>query len=179
MQLGEKIRSLRHSKSISIQQLAQMTGLSMGLISKIERDLVATSVTAIWKIGQALEVPIGYFFDEVPKEGPVLRKNKRKKITLAKSNKTYEMLSPDLKRKMEVILVNIEPGECPNIELISHEGEECGFVITGKIKVVYGNEEYFLEEGDSIYFDSTVPHAYLNIGSATAVSIWSMTPPSY
>lgn len=179
MQLGEKIRELRQSKSINLEQLSEMTKLSTGLISQIERDLVGPSVASLWKIAKALEVPIGYFFDEEPKAYPIVKKNMRKKILLPNSNTTYELLSPDLKRKMEVILVRIEPGECNTDDLVRHEGEECGYVISGKLKIKCGSDEYILEEGDSIYFESSIPHRYVNIGDQTSVSIWSMTPPSF
>jgi len=179
LQLGEKIRELRQSKSINIEKLSDMTKLSTGLISQIERDLVGPSVASLWKIAQALEVPIGYFFDEQPKNNPIVRKNARKKIMLPKSNITYELLCPDMKGKLEVLLIEIQPGECNTDELVGHEGEECGFVISGKLKIKCGEEEYILEEGDSIYFDSTIPHRYVNIGDKTCISIWSMTPPSF
>ena len=179
MLLGEKIRELRQSKSINIEKLSDMTKLSTGLISQIERDLVGPSVASLWKIAQALEVPIGYFFDEEPKDNPIVRKNMRKKIILPNSNITYELLCPDMKRKMEVLLIKIEPGECNTDELVGHEGEECGYVISGKLKIKCGTEEYILEEGDSIYFESNIPHRYVNIGDETCISVWSMTPPSF
>jgi mannose-6-phosphate isomerase-like protein (cupin superfamily) len=97
---------------------------------------------------------------------------------LPNSNVTYELLSP-LNRQMEMLLVKIEPGECSHDTLMVHEGEECGYVLQGTMQIKYGAVEYTLQEGDSIYLDSTVPHRYINTGSITAVSIWTMTPPSY
>ena len=179
MELGEKIRELRQSKSINIEKFSEMTKLSTGLISQIERNLVGPSVASLWKIAQALEVPIGYFFDEGPKDNPIVRKDSRKKIILPNSKVTYELLCPDMKRKMEVLLVEIEPGECNTDDLVGHEGEECGYVISGKLKVKCGTDEYVLEQGDSIYFESSIPHRYVNIGDEVCISVWSMTPPSF
>ena len=79
MELGLKIRELRQSKAINIEKFSEMTGLSSGLISQIERNLVGPSVASLWKIAKALDVPIGYFFDEEPKVTPIVKKNRRKK----------------------------------------------------------------------------------------------------
>ena len=93
MQLGSKIRSLRKEQKISIEQLAQMSELSIGLISQMERDLTVPSVWSLWKVAKALQVHINYFFDEYENDNPVVRKDERKKIILPNSNVTYELLS--------------------------------------------------------------------------------------
>ncbi|MEY8304337.1 cupin domain-containing protein [Anaerosalibacter bizertensis] len=89
------------------------------------------------------------------------------------------MLTPDLNRKIEFLYITINPGDSSRAGLISHEGEECGIVIKGKLMVKTEYEEYILEEGDSIYLDSTVGHRYINLGEEECISIWAMTPPSF
>ncbi len=179
MEMGSIIRRLRRKQDMSIEQLAEKTGLSTGLISQLERDITGPSVASLWKISKALNVSINYFFEEYEGNNPIVRKSERKKIQLPNSNITYELLCPDLQKAMEVLLVEIEPGECSTEELISHEGEECGFVLQGTLKIKWGDKEYMLDEGDSIYLDSTVPHRYVNCGDVTSISIWSMVPPSF
>lgn len=179
MEFGAKIRKLRQEQSISIEQLAERTKLSTGLISQVERNITGPSVTTLWKIAKALNASINYFFDEYEEMDPVVRKDMRKKIILPNSKVTYELLSPNLKGKIEHLLVEIEPGQYNTKELISHEGEECGYIIKGILKVKLGDKEYILQEGDSIYFDSNIPHRYVNAGNEKVVSIWAMTPPSF
>ncbi len=179
MEIGSIIRKLRRKQGISIEQLAEKTGLSTGLISQLERDITGPSVASLWKISKALNVSINYFFEEYEDNNPIVRKSERKKIQLPNSNITYELLCPNLQKSIEMLLVKIEPGECSTEDLISHEGEECGYVFQGTLKVKWGDKEYILDEGDSIYFDSTVPHRYVNSGDVTSVSIWSMVPPSF
>lgn len=179
MELGSKIRKLRQKQNVSIEQLADLTGLSTGLISQIERDITGPSVASLWKISKALSVSMNYFFDELEEENPIVRKKERKKIQLQNSNITYELLCPNLKKQIEMLMIEIEPGECSTEDLISHEGEECGIVLKGTLKVKWGDKEYDLEEGDSIYLDSTIPHRYVNNGKEKSISIWSMTPPSF
>jgi transcriptional regulator with XRE-family HTH domain len=178
MEIGSKIRALRQKRGLSIEQLSQLTGLSTGAISQIERDLVGLSVESLYRIARALEVPIGYFFDEAG-SGVVVRKNERRKIVLPKSNLVYEMLSPDMNRQIEFLLVRLAPGECSSQEQLSHSGEECGLVLKGRLIVRWGDQKFELEEGDSIYFASHIPHRYINPGKEESVSVWAMTPPSF
>lgn len=179
MEFGKKIRELRKQQKLSIEQLAAKAELSSGMISQMERDLIIPSVGSLWKVAKALSVHINYFFDEYEPGDPIVRKAERKQIILPHSNVTYELLSPALSKKLEFLMIKIEPGETNSDEQISHEGEECGYMLQGSMKVKWGSREFILNEGDSIYLDSTVPHRFINIGDITAISIWTMTPPSF
>lgn len=179
MELGEKIRSLRLKQKISIEQLSGMTGLSKGLISQIERDITGPSVASLWKVSKALNVTMNYFFDEYDDFNQVVRKEERKKLMMGRADRIYELLSPDLKKQIEMLWIEIEPNECNTDELISHDGEECGVVVKGSLRVLSGEKVYDLNEGDSIYLDSTIPHKYLNMGEVESVSVWAMVPPSF
>ncbi len=179
--IGEKIRKLRKDKGINISDLAKIANLSTGLISQIERNLVVPSVTSLWKIAKGLEVSIGYFFDEEDKKdiNPIIKKTDRKKIVTKNLNAVYELLTPDLNRKIEFLYITIEPGDATTTDLIAHEGEECGLIMKGKLLVRTEKKDYVLEEGDSIYLNSTIAHRYINIGDEPCESIWAMTPPSF
>lgn len=179
MEVGEKIRSLRHKQKISIEQLSAMSGLSKGLISQIERDITGPSVASLWKISKALNVTMNYFFDEYDDFNQIVRKDERKKLIMRKSSRVYELLSPDLKKQIEMLMIEIKPNENISAELISHDGEECGVVIKGTLRIISGDNIYDLQEGDSIYLDSTIPHQYLNMGEELSVSVWAMVPPSF
>jgi transcriptional regulator with XRE-family HTH domain len=179
--IGPKIRDLRKKHNLSIKSLAEITDLSTGLISQIERDLVIPSVVVLFKIAKALDVSIGYFFDEDEAyvASPVVRKAERKKIVIDKSNALYELLTPDLNRQIEFLRIVLKGGDSNMDELVSHAGEECGIVLQGTLKIKFKDAEYILEEGDSIAFDCSKPHRYINIGKGECVSIWAMTPPSF
>jgi len=179
MELGEKIRELRHKQKISIEKLSGITGLSKGLISQIERDMTGPSVASLWKISKALNVTMNYFFDEFEDCNQVVRKDERKKIMIKKTNRIYELLCPNLKKSIEMLWIEIEPCNCSTEDLISHEGEECGVVIKGSLRVLSGENIYDLNEGDSLYLDSTIPHRYINMGKKMSISVWAMVPPSF
>jgi len=179
--IGEKIKELRKKQGMSIAELAEKSELSSGLISQIERNIVTPSIVSLWKIARSLQVSVGYFFDEDNQDitNPVVTKNTRKRIMASNNNAIYELLSPDLNRKIEFLYITIKPGDYSSKDFVVHEGEKCGIVIKGRLMVKMKDREYILEEGDSIYFDSTIPHKYINIGDEVCESVWAMTPPSF
>ncbi|MET3290371.1 helix-turn-helix domain-containing protein [Brevibacillus fluminis] len=170
---GAEVRQLRQQKRLTLQNLADKTSLSVSLLSQIERGLVDPTISTFWKICSALDVPINHFFQLPPEQDPVIRKDQRKIIELAETNVKYHVLTPIQQGKIEFLLVEIEPGEIVQPELVAHSGEECGFVLQGELKVMLDDREYHLHEGDSIGFPSTHPHRYLNPGKKTSISIWA------
>ncbi len=98
---------------------------------------------------------------------------------MKKSDRIYELLCPNLKNQIEMLWIEIDPNETSTEDLISHEGEECGVVIKGSLRVLSGDKVYDLNEGDSIYLDSTIPHRYVNMGNEVSLSVWAMVPPSF
>lgn len=181
--VGKKIRELRKIKGFSITDLSQKSGLSTGLISQIERNMVVPSIKVMWKIANILEVNIGYFFDENnenTEEKIVVRKNLRKSINTNDFTKSYELLMPNLYNKsIEFLLITLNKETKKNKELVTHKGEECGYIVKGKMKVILENKEYILEEGDSFYFNSKIPHVYENYGYKECILVCAMTPPSF
>jgi len=183
MKIGKVIREFRLARNMSIKELSKKTNLTSSLISQVERDLISPSLNSLAKISSALKVPMVSFFAEAtPKPRPITRKKQRKKtVIFSSSHVIYQLLSPDPDRKIEFLLVEIEPegSENDENELISHTGEECGYVIKGELEVRLGKDRYYLKEGDSIYFQSRIPHRFKNIGKGKVISIWAMTPPSF
>jgi len=183
MKIGKVIREFRLARNMNIKELSEKTNLTSSLISQVERDLISPSLNSLAKISSALKVPIVSFFTEAtPKPWPVMRKKQRKKTTIfSSSHVIYQLLSPDPDKKIEFLLVEIKPEEDENDEneLIAHSGEECGYVIQGELEVRLGKKRYYLKEGDSIYFESRIPHRFKNIGEGKVISIWAMTPPSF
>ncbi len=179
--IGSKIKELRLAKKMNLKDLAKESDLSPGLISQIERNIVTPSIVSFWKIAQALEVSVGYFFDEEEKieQSPIVKKGERRKISTSNHHSLYELLSPNLKGKIEFLYITINPDDQTSKDFVAHEGEECGLVIKGSLVVQMEDREYFLEEGDSICFDSSIPHKYVNRGSEICESVWAMTPPSF
>lgn len=177
--LGTQIRSFRELRNMTIKQLADQTGLSSALISQVERDLANPSISSLKEIANALEVPLGAFFENYTQAtSPVVRKNERKKL-IPNDKITYELLSRDMSGKMELIYNIFEEGASTGDEMYAHAGEEGGLVIQGTMEVTIGTDVYTLNEGDSIYFKADIPHRYRNIGKGKLIAIWAITPPSF
>lgn len=175
---GAKIRQLRKSKKLSLTELAQKSGVSAATISQIERDNVDPTMTTLYKICTALDVTLASLITENETSERVVRKNNRRTMFLPNSKVKYELLTPGIKDKLEMMLIELEPQQ-QDRKVITHTGEECGFVLQGKLVVVLDDEEYELEEGDSIYFNSSLPHRFINRGTEKCISIWAMTPPTF
>ena len=116
--------------------------------------------------------------DGVPPLGVrVVRKDRRKKMIMP-WGAHYQMLCPDLQHKIELIYLTYPVGTSTG-ELYSHKGEECGVVLEGRFKGVIGDQEVILQPGDSIYYDSSIPHRWENAGDIEVKAIWAITPPSF
>ena len=89
------------------------------------------------------------------------------------------LLTPDLRRKLEVLLTYEDPQQQGEEDWYQHEGEEFGFILEGKYEVTIEGHSYLLEEGDSICFPSRLPHKMRCIGEKTAKTLWVITPPSF
>lgn len=179
MQVGAAIRNLRTQKRLTLRQFAEATGLSQSLISQVERDLVSPSVVSLWKMAQALEVPVGHFFEDGARENCVVRKDQRKQLSFSGSRIIYELLSPSRANNLEFLMIHIEPGEETGTSSLTHPGEECGVVLQGRLEVDLAGETIVLAEGDSIYFKSTTPHRLRNPGRQPAVAVWVDYPPMF
>ncbi|MEW6202426.1 MAG: cupin domain-containing protein, partial [bacterium] len=171
---------------ISLQQLAEKSGFSSALLSQIENHLISPPLGTLIKISRALGVEIGYFFEEKRDAAyTIVRSSERKKVSRVASKMgvkygySYESLAYDKKgRHMEPFLVTLEPATHKERHAYSHEGEEFLFVLEGKMEIVLGDHRDVLEPGDSIYFDSTIPHRVECVDGETKIVavIWTGSP---
>jgi transcriptional regulator with XRE-family HTH domain len=179
-----KLGPLRVSAGLTIEELAAKAGISTGSLSQLERGIGNPSFNTMAKLAYALGVPIGTFFSGPAQTDPVVRKGNRKRLMHAAfANESpaplYELLTPDLQRKLEVIWVELPPGQSNRDAPFVHDTEECGVLLKGTLEVHLGEQTHTLRPGDSISFSGLVPHWYRNPGKVPAVSIWIVTPPSF
>lgn len=175
---GNRLRGLRKGQGLTIEGLAKRSGVSASLISQIERDKVSPTVDSFWKLCQALGVALHTFFDSPASDLMVVRRQERRILSFPSSRVTYQLLSPNLGGKLEMLLVELDPGDRSEGR-IAHEGEECGLMLSGSMTVMVGRQEVELQEGDSISFSSMTPHRFVNTGTTRAVSVWAITPPTF
>jgi transcriptional regulator with XRE-family HTH domain len=181
--IGERIRDLRKESGLTLNQLAEATGLSIGHLSQVERGLSAPTIRHLQSIAEALGVRMTWFFDEeapapASEKGVIVRAARRRRRELTGLGMTDWLLSPSLARKLELLLCELAPGAAIT-EPYTHEGEEAGLVIAGALELWVGDNRYRLGEGDSFAFPSTTPHRYRNPGRVTTRIVWAITPPSF
>ncbi len=169
LKLGEKIRDLRLKRRRTLRQVAEMTGLSVPLLSQVENSAVSPPVATLLKISKALQVGIGYFFreEESKERAVVVRKDERKKTfrpihtRQSDGGYTYEALAYTKNAKhMEPFLVEFQPKKREAVSFLSHPGEEFIFLFRGHLAFYYDQQEIILEPGDSLYFESEFPHGF-------------------
>jgi transcriptional regulator with XRE-family HTH domain len=166
VRVGEKIKQLRESKGLSLKEVADATGFSTALLSQMENYLVSPSLGSLIKVAKALEVRVGDFFGETQGEPfTIVRKDERKKVSRFASKEgvsygySYESLGFEKKdRRMEPFIVTLEPATIKTLKTSAHEGEEFIFVLEGEMEVILANHTDILYPGDSIYYDSNIPH---------------------
>lgn len=179
MSIGTRIRAVRTLRGLSSSELANQAGVSRGLISQLELDRANPSIETLRRIAAALDSPIAAFFDDEPANGIVVRRNERKTLKVPRSGLTYQLLTPDLNRQIEFILIELEPGQGGTRVPLGHPGEEAAIVLEGQLDVWIGEEHHVLAAGDSISFNSGVPHRVANVGDSTAVVVSAITPPHF
>ena len=167
--VGSKIKGLRETKNLSIEEIAERSGLTVEQINSIENDVNLPSLGPLIKIARALGVRLGTFMDDNDALGPVVTraKDREKDSSISFSNgatdarkhmEYHPLAQQEAGRHMEPFVIDINPEENPNFQLSSHEGEEFIYVMQSEVEIEYGKDKYLLTEGDSIFYDSIVKH---------------------
>lgn len=177
--VGGRIRSARQRLGLSLRALSAEAGVSIGLLSEIERGLTDPSLQTLRHVSRALDVPLFDFFQPPePVAVALVRRDRRVGLAAPQSGVTYTRISPGAGH-LELLEGTLAPGGASSPEPWAHASEECVLVTSGTVGVEVGGEIHMLEVGDSCYFDSRLPHRYVNDGDASAVFIVAVTPPSY
>ena len=187
--VGHKIKRLRQVQGLTAKSLAEASGISVGMLSQLEKGSTQGSVETLRKIAKVLDTTLADLFTDDDAPSPLLhdhesfyvvRKDARKKISFPDPLYKCEMLTPDLQGDIEFVLVELEPGRTMN-EALPHTrgGEECDFVLEGEIQVQVGERHFKLQTGDSIRFDPAIAHRIENKSDKKAVYISAITPPSF
>lgn len=166
--VGERIKSIRESKQLTIEEVAERSGVEAEVIDQIENCNELPSLAPLIKIARVLGVRLGTFLDDHDELGPVITRSEEIVDGLEFSNNAlndkkkhmrYHPLSQSKAgRHMESFIINIAPSSNVDFVTSSHEGEEFIYVMEGEVEVNYGKQTYALKAGDSIYYDSIVAH---------------------
>ena len=168
--VGEKIKSLRENRSITMEELAQRSGLAIEQVERIENNIDnidLPSLAPLIKIARVLGVRLGTFLDDQDETGPAVCRRSETGDTISFSNNAiqsrkhmeyHSLAKSKADRHMDPFIIDVAATDDNDFVLSSHEGEEFIMVLKGRMEISYGKNNYLLEEGDSIYYDSIVPH---------------------
>lgn len=176
-QLGSRIREFRIDRGLTLAGLAARVGVTKSFLSSLERGVTYPSILVLRSIAAALGVPVFMLFTSQEVNGIVVRRGQRKIIKDPSLPYSYELVSPDVQHHLEMIITRIGPGANP--QPLAHEGEECALVLKGRVVLTVGGVDYELEEGDSIYYNSGLPHSVRVLGNEDAEVLSAITPPSF
>ncbi len=171
--IGRKIRSIRQSKGLTLEDISKRTGLSKALISRVENEQVSPPIATLLRIASALRVEISHFFSDkaahhkvtVVRHHEVSPSRESMIIEGMDAGYSYELLAFKKDNKhMEPFIVTFDIRERAEVPLQQHKGEEFLHLLEGKLEFFTDEETILLEGGDSIYFDSNLPHGYRGLG---------------
>lgn len=178
--IGHHIRRLRQEQSLTLQQLAEMCGLSSPYLSQIENDKASPSIATLRRIARALKARIVDFFaDELIEDPPVLPPSEWTRVILPRwQAEVHQMVHIVGDKRMQPFHTVVPPGGGTR-EDYSHPGEEFGYVLEGELTLRLGAETYTLASGTAVYYSSLIPHSWRNLTEEPCRLIWVVSPPSW
>jgi transcriptional regulator with XRE-family HTH domain len=191
--MGDRLRQARQARGLSLRGLAEVVGVSPSLISQVETGRAKPSVNTLYALANELGISLDVllFMDTQPPtidggagalieplqtvlpHDPVQRAESRSSIRLG-SGVVWERLTTESIRNIDFLHVTYEVGgeSSPAAAFQRHSGQEWGYVLSGSLMVRIGFDEFLLQPGDAISFDSGTPHRLVNAGDTPATAIW-------
>ncbi|CTQ62173.1 MAG: XRE family transcriptional regulator [Roseibium album] len=179
--LGEDLRALRGARKMTLEDLAQKLGRSVGWLSQIERDISTPRLSDLRQIADVFNVPLSIFFGstEAPDEekGRIVRSTARRVIGERDAGLVETLVSPDLTDSFEMIHSTFQPGSRRS-KPISRATQEVAYMISGKLDIWLNEDEFTVEAGDSFRIRNA-SYRWANPYSEPAVAVWVISPPVY
>ncbi len=180
LRIGAKIRKLRHRRNFTLQSVSELSGLSKSLLSQIENDITVPPIATLVRIAKALGVTIGHFFKESEAGLRIsfVPLNERSRLSDIPQNRPgcigylYQALSRPVDNKhLEPFWVNFPQRDAADMTYSNHEGEEFIYVQHGELEMRVGERTFRMQTGDSLYFDSSLPHAARSLNGEKAAAL--------
>jgi transcriptional regulator with XRE-family HTH domain len=175
-ELYSKLRTLRLQKGMTLQELSEKSGLSVGFLSQVERGQSSLTITSLQRIAEGLGVPITSLFKTVENQNFAVKEKDQVPFRIEGSDVTYIRLAGNFSgRNLEPLLVELRPNQTFG-PTFSHAGEEFFYVLKGRVLMRVGEQDYVLCEGDAIHFPSSIPHNWENLTDKPAKILCVLTP---
>ncbi|MGC9530423.1 MAG: helix-turn-helix domain-containing protein [Candidatus Bipolaricaulaceae bacterium] len=176
--LGRRLRQLRQGQGLTLRELARRVGKSESYLSRVEHGRIDLSLSTLKEIADQLGRPIAHLLDDgLPPTDGLIKQGRHRRLVVSPKLE-YEILStsnPDVTVFRMILRAGGNSGERP----YRHQGIESGILLRGRVRVVVGDRDYVLEEGDSLTYRCEAPHWFENVGEGDALAIWVVTPPTF
>ncbi len=189
MDIGSRLRAVREARGLSQRDLAGRAGLTNGAISLIEQDKSSPSVASLKRLLDAIPMTMSEFFSVVEEIGPPkyfygadeFVELSPQDVGLGKgaARVSLRQLGNASKHTLQVLHETYPPGADTGPDLLSHESEEAGVVVSGIVEITVADQVRVLNPGDGYLFDSRLPHRFRNIGDRDCVIVSACTPPTF
>jgi transcriptional regulator with XRE-family HTH domain len=177
IRIGNRLKELRKSMGLSMKRLADETGLSPPLFSRIENGLVMPSIPTLQTISDILKVDIGYFFEKGEEKGFVISRSGSRRVIKSKRGSKgkmayqVELLAEGMENIfMEPVIVTLL-GKDDDVEAIGHVGQEFSYVLEGKMELTLGKKKFILKKDDCAYYNAFIPHKGISLSSKPAKTL--------
>lgn len=178
---GDDVRALRKARGMTIVELADRVGRSIGWLSHVERGQANPSIPVVAELAKVFEVPISFFFrnemSDEAERGFVVRKQARASLGTRQDGLVEELLSPDLSGDFEVIHSTFEPHRLSGW-IDARPTQEAGYMISGRLTLEFADRKFELNAGDSFQFHNE-QYRWNNQADEPAVAVWVISPPVY
>ena len=178
--VGKKLKAIRLKNDQTIQDLAEKSGVSSNMISRIERGLTIPSVEILMKLAEVFDKSINYFVEEVTTTHEVVYTSpgsRDKTVYDDEYNMQTESFTSGLRDPQFMsFYCTVKKDGTSGMKNMYHPGDELIYLLEGKLKVTIADDEYLLEKGDSLSFKSHLPHRWDNVGDDDALVIWTLSP---
>jgi len=175
--VGARIRALRRSKGLGLNEMSARTGLSIGFLSQMERGLSSPTLRALTSLADAMQINLAEIVRgptvAQPKVPVITRAGERSSISMWKSGIRKHALASGgaASSAFSFTLLDFEPHASSGDDLYTHQGEEAGYVLQGRFKLVVGDKQWTLAAGDSFHFSSELPHRFENAANRNLVVV--------
>ena len=178
--VGARLRELRLRHGFSQRELARRARVSNATVSMVEANRMSPSVAGLRQILSGIPMSLSDFFAEAPPEQEKVVFRAAELTEIAGGPISYRQVGANLAgRSIQMIHERYKPGAVSGKPMLSHQGEEAGLVVKGRLQLEVSGRRYDLKPGDAYFFDSRKPHSFRNIGDTELVLISACTPPSF
>jgi transcriptional regulator with XRE-family HTH domain len=179
-QIGRRLREVRERLALSQRQLARQSGVANATISQIESSKLNPTVSMLKRILDGIPISLGEFFGDEYEVRDKVFFRAADLTEIADGGVSFRQVGASLtSRAIQLIQECYQPGSGTGRHAITHEGEECGIILSGRLEVTVGEDTAVLSKGDAYYFKSTQPHQFRNKWHEPCELITACTPPTF